>query len=463
MNKVFLAGLMVLVATAAMAAPYLPGRAPAAARIYGTPHVSTAQVVDRGMLRLDSGFDYGSGIKFNGQNSEDFNSLQFLVSGGYGMYENIEVGGRLAYESNSGKFTSAAPVFPGAGNAASTSLPIEDNGLEYLQLFGKYQYNPQIAAEAFVGFAGDNKIYHGMDNFDFGLKGIFSSDMGIGTMHGELGWVFKGGKHNLGGNPGRAIGMTTTGYENIITYGVGFEWPYQDNITFISEIYGWQSPYDKWAEEATVAAGGDNFLALDLGVKYGMASDMVLNGTLGLGLSDGAPAFTLYAGVTKMFDMGAPRSSGSSGTPPAYSSTPGPAPSSYTPPPTYTPPAAPQVNPREQARLAVERGNAAFSARDYATAATAYREATTYDPQNQLAFFNLGVSYYSLQRFSEAVDAYQSASRINPSDVDAHLWLGMAYYQQGDSAKAISEWQRVIQLDPGNQTAQNNLKALGAY
>ena len=469
MAKIMVVTVMaVLMASAAFAAgstPYFGGaaRQTGIAQL-GTPHVGAAQVADIGMLRLDAGFDYGSGINFNGQNQDDFSSLQLLVNGGYGLMDNVEVGGRIAYESNSGKFSGDAPLFT---DTASKEVDIDDNGLEYLAMYGKYLFNQQFAVEASVSFANDNKIYHGMDGVDFGIKGLLTQNMGVGTLNAELGWTAKSGDHNLGGVPSQ-FAQELTGYENVFSYGVGFEYPYQNDLTFLGEIYGYQSPYDKWSQSASAAAGGDNFLALDLGAKYQLQSDLLANGTVGFGLSDGAPAFSVYLGITKLFDMdgGARR-----GTPGNYQQPAGPssqAQSSYQQPAgqqSYSNPpvAAPQLSTAEKARQALERGNTAFSARDYATAAAAYREATSYDQNNNLAYFNLGVSYYSMGRYSEAASAYQSAAQLNPSDVDAHLWLGMSFHQLGDSAKAISEWKQVLQLDPNNQTAQNNLKALGAY
>ncbi len=433
--------------------------------VQGTPHVGAAQVADVGMLRLDGGFDYGSGIKFNSENSDDFSSFQFLLSGGYGYMDNLELGGRLAYESNSGKYSTTGPLFPGVG--ASNNVDIDDNGLEYVQAYAKYLFNPQIAAEVNASFAGDNKIYRGMDGFDVGITGFFTSNMGVGTLHGKLGWVMKSGDHNLGGVPSQ-FAQQLTGYENIFTYGVGFEYPYQNNLNILAEIHGWQSPYDKWSQTSTVA-GGDNYLAADLGVKYQMQQDLLLNATVGFGLSDGAPDFAIYGGITKMFDMGGSRRGTYSAPAGPSSSSPYSSAPAYTPPPAaptapaYTPAPAPQVSPAERARQALARGDEAFRNRDYATSALAYQEATTYEPQNALAYFNLGVSYYQLERFGDAVNAYNASAQLNPSDAEAQLWLGLSYYKAGDSTRAIAAWRRVLQLDPNNATAQSYLNSLGAY
>lgn len=443
----------------------IPAAAPASEIPRGLAHIAGAQVVGVGLLNVNGGIEYGSGIQFYSANTRDFNATRFLLGGGYGMIPNLEVGGRLAYESNSGELLQ--------DNWGGVAEPVDDGGLDYISAYAKYSFTNEIsnevAGEVFLSFAGDNNVYYGMDGFDFGVKGIFSSDMGIGILHGELGWIAKGGESDIGGFATK-YSLNKANYDNMFTYGVGFEYPYRPELSVTGEIYGWQSPYGKLANQDAVE-GGDNFLLADLGVKYAMAPDLMLNGSLGAGLSKGAPDFQLFVGINKLIDMGgAPRTSDypQSSSPSRATSYPTqPTQPSYPAQPSQpsrpVPPPAPIISPQEQARQAIERGNLAFQNLDYNAAAAAYKQATQADPQNGLAHYNLGVAYYYLGRYNDAVGEYQSAIAINPGDVESHLYLGLAHYQIGDTQKAIAEWQQVLKLDPNNQLAQQNLKALGAY
>jgi tetratricopeptide (TPR) repeat protein len=84
------------------------------------------------------------------------------------------------------------------------------------------------------------------------------------------------------------------------------------------------------------------------------------------------------------------------------------------------------------------------------------------DPNNALAYYNLGVALGKQGKWAEAIVAEQKAIRLKPNFAEAYYNLGTALGGQGKTAEAIVAFQKAIRLNPNNAGAYYNLgTALG--
>lgn len=95
-------------------------------------------------------------------------------------------------------------------------------------------------------------------------------------------------------------------------------------------------------------------------------------------------------------------------------------------------------------------------------AITDYQKATELDPQNAIAWYNLGYTYSLLtgaadnsDRFS--IDAYKKAIVISPDYFDAYMGLGGVYFKLEEHENAIAAFQEATELQPNNANAWFNL------
>lgn len=141
-----------------------------------------------------------------------------------------------------------------------------------------------------------------------------------------------------------------------------------------------------------------------------------------------------------------------------------------------------QASEAKLADAALQKGLDAHAAGDLTAAAAAYREVLIHDPNNQYAYYNLGVidhangslasadSNYSLAisidpayvpalynlaivktaegDIKAAIDLYRSAIDAQPDYAAAHLNLGFALIENGDKREGNAELAKAIKLDP---------------
>jgi tetratricopeptide (TPR) repeat protein len=84
---------------------------------------------------------------------------------------------------------------------------------------------------------------------------------------------------------------------------------------------------------------------------------------------------------------------------------------------------------------------------------------TKAQPDDVVAWYNLGIAYGDSGQTAKAIEAYRQAIRINPEYDNAWLNLGVAYGDSGQTAKAIEADQQAIRINPENDSAWNNLGA----
>jgi Flp pilus assembly protein TadD len=109
-----------------------------------------------------------------------------------------------------------------------------------------------------------------------------------------------------------------------------------------------------------------------------------------------------------------------------------------------TDPAQPQV---EQAESAIEK-------KDYPTAEKSLQEATSKDPKNFRAWYDLGFLYNATDRPSEAIEAYRKSVEANPQVFESNLNLGLLLEHKGDP-QAAKYLAAAIALKPTSHPEQS--------
>jgi tetratricopeptide (TPR) repeat protein len=99
----------------------------------------------------------------------------------------------------------------------------------------------------------------------------------------------------------------------------------------------------------------------------------------------------------------------------------------------------------------------AFSQRDWKGARAAYAEMLRVEPENALAWANLGAVEQQAGDLTAAVEAFEQSVKFNPALVQSWIALGLAYSERGDRYKAVSALARAVHEDPTDARAHNYL------
>src|SRR5690348_18266567 len=68
------------------------------------------------------------------------------------------------------------------------------------------------------------------------------------------------------------------------------------------------------------------------------------------------------------------------------------------------------------------------------------KAATTIDPSNAAAYYNLGVVYKDERKWSDCADAFSSALRLDPDNPALHYELGNALFEEAKVGDAQAEF-----------------------
>jgi len=116
-----------------------------------------------------------------------------------------------------------------------------------------------------------------------------------------------------------------------------------------------------------------------------------------------------------------------------------------------------QASEAELATAALQKGLDAHAAGDLPAAAAAYREVIVHDPNNQYAYYNLGVIDQANGALASADSNYSFAISIDPAYVPALYNLAIVKTAQGDIEAAIDLYRRAIDAQPDYAAAHLNL------
>jgi tetratricopeptide (TPR) repeat protein len=118
-----------------------------------------------------------------------------------------------------------------------------------------------------------------------------------------------------------------------------------------------------------------------------------------------------------------------------------------------------------EARFALsELGKLRFRQKRFEEALAFLRQRIALDPENEEAYYYIGLSYKELKKYPEALDSLRIAARMAPDKPDRHFWLGVLYAQFDSTQRAQEEFQRSVALDSTNRvTAAVSFQQLGYY
>lgn len=111
----------------------------------------------------------------------------------------------------------------------------------------------------------------------------------------------------------------------------------------------------------------------------------------------------------------------------------------------------------QHTQILSQQAAAAFAKRDWKAARSAYREMIVADPENSLAWANLGAVEQQAGDLGAAVTAFENSVKYNPELVQSWLALGMIHTGRGDKYKAVSALSRAVHEDPLDARAHNYL------
>ena len=105
-------------------------------------------------------------------------------------------------------------------------------------------------------------------------------------------------------------------------------------------------------------------------------------------------------------------------------------------------------------------GNALYVQKKLDEAITAYRQAITLNPKDDLIYLNLaytlfeqGGKLFKAKQFRQAFEAFDQLTRLDPTFVNAWYGRGVALGQLKRYSEAISSFDQAIRLKPGFREA----------
>ncbi|HUB68633.1 MAG TPA: tetratricopeptide repeat protein [Candidatus Methylacidiphilales bacterium] len=86
-----------------------------------------------------------------------------------------------------------------------------------------------------------------------------------------------------------------------------------------------------------------------------------------------------------------------------------------------------------------------------------WNDALTWNPNCELAHYNLGAALFQKGETDEAMAQFQQALKNNPNDSGVHYGLGNIFLQKGQVDKAMAEYEKALEFNPNSVEAYNNL------
>jgi tetratricopeptide (TPR) repeat protein len=102
------------------------------------------------------------------------------------------------------------------------------------------------------------------------------------------------------------------------------------------------------------------------------------------------------------------------------------------------------------------RGKAYLSTLRPQIANTDFKHAVQCEPENPVAQFMLGDSYYTLRDSGDAIVAYSDAIKLKPDYVEAYVKRGQNFENLKKFDSSISDYEQALRLDPQNTEALNS-------
>jgi stress-induced-phosphoprotein 1 len=112
---------------------------------------------------------------------------------------------------------------------------------------------------------------------------------------------------------------------------------------------------------------------------------------------------------------------------------------------------------RELAQAAKDRGNAEFTAKNYASAVEHFTEAIRNDPSDHVFYSNRSACYASLEQYPQALADAEKCVELKPDWVRGYTRKGLAEFYLQEYSKAIETYSKGLELEPGNEQLKTGL------
>jgi tetratricopeptide (TPR) repeat protein len=87
----------------------------------------------------------------------------------------------------------------------------------------------------------------------------------------------------------------------------------------------------------------------------------------------------------------------------------------------------------------------------------AYKQAIRTDPSNEMSYFHLGNYYHKIGRKTDAIESYKTVVSINPDFEEAYFNLGVIYSEIGLFVDGREAFQNVVRINPQATKAHYNI------
>lgn len=108
----------------------------------------------------------------------------------------------------------------------------------------------------------------------------------------------------------------------------------------------------------------------------------------------------------------------------------------------------PNVKPKTQAEMYINRGAAYASSGNFDQALRDLGDGLKADPKNKNGYFNRSLVYYNLRQYDKAIADYTEYLKYDPYNASVYYERGMLLRGTGKSQEAIVDLTRALQLDP---------------
>lgn len=93
----------------------------------------------------------------------------------------------------------------------------------------------------------------------------------------------------------------------------------------------------------------------------------------------------------------------------------------------------------------------------HTAAIEAYKQAIRTDPTNEISYFHLGNYYHKISRYDEAIESYKTVISMNPDFEAAYFNLGIIYSEIGQLIEGKEAFQNVVRINPASTKAHYNI------
>lgn len=90
----------------------------------------------------------------------------------------------------------------------------------------------------------------------------------------------------------------------------------------------------------------------------------------------------------------------------------------------------------------------------------ALNKAIEINPNYQIAYYNLGNSYYALGDVDSAENLYKKAIEVDPQYTDSYFNLAYLCLQRGDKEEAIMLFKKCIHINPEDEQSKTIVEIL---